>query len=108
MALNQYTITNGQWKKISLAGQNGKAWMKSVGNDGSSKVVIAHTPTAQTPTDDIPVGAAADLNIEIGYVLPQSGNPKESEILSADNASDIYYATLRDVGETCIITTDFV
>ena len=108
MALLPKTITYGFWKKLSLAGQNGKAWMKEVGPDGTSKLVIAHTNTTQTPTDDIPVGVAVNLNINIGYTLPNSGNPKESEELAADNANDIYYATLRDINETCKIIVDFI
>lgn len=111
MALLNYTITYGEWKKICLAGENGKVWMKKIGSDGTSKVVIAHTDSVQThgsPVgDNIPVDDAIDLDIEKGYVLPQSGNPHDSEKLTADNTNDIYYATLRDVDETCIITTDF-
>lgn len=108
MALVKHTITNGFWKKISLAGQNGKAWMKHVGDDGTSKVVIAHTVSAQTPSDNIAVGIAVNLDIDLGYVLPQSGDPYYSEILTADTTADIYYATLRDAGETCEIIADFI
>jgi len=105
MALNKLIITNGFWKKLSTAGYSGTAWMKNVGPDGTSKVVIAHTTSTQPQPDDVPVGTAVDLDIEIGYVLSQSGSV--SNQLTADNGNDIYYATLRDVGETCEIIVDF-
>ena len=112
MALSKLTITNGQWKKLSNAGQNGKAWMKTVGSDGSSRVIISHTPTAQTAGspigDNIPVGSAINLDAGTGYILPLNGDPLLSDILAADNSSDIYYATLLDAGETCEIIVDFV
>ena len=109
--LAKKTITNGEWKKISLAGQNGKAWIWDTG-DGIAKILIAHTDTVQTGVtpigDNIPILDALDLSIDIGYVLDQSGNPKNSEILNADNGNDIYYATLIDEGEDAKIITDFI
>lgn len=109
--LSAYTIKNDEWKKISLAGKNGKAWLKD-SVDGRAKIVIAHTDTAQTAGspvgDNIPLGSALDLDIDIAYTLPETGDPKDSEVLSADNGNDIYYATLRDQGEDAIIIVDFV
>jgi hypothetical protein len=107
MALSKLTITNNQWKKISAAGENGMAWLCNTG-DGVAKIMIAHTTAAQTPTDDIPVGSAVDLDVTIGYTLPQSGDPNDSVALSADSASDVYYATLIDVGEDAQIIVDFI
>jgi hypothetical protein len=105
--LSKLTITNGEWKKISDAGENGMAWLKDTG-DGTAKIMIAHTVTEQTPTDDIPVGSAVDLAVDVGYTLPQTGNPADSVPLSADSASDIYYATLIDIGEDAEIIVDFI
>lgn len=99
----------GQWKRLSLAGQNGKAWVKNTGNDtGKCKVLIAHADTTQTPTDNIPIGAALNLDKEISYTVPNSGDPMDSEILSASNANDIYYATLRNDVTGVKLTVDFV
>jgi hypothetical protein len=111
MSLNKHTIKKGEWKKISNAGENGKAWMKDT-IDGTAIIVIAHTDTTQTggsPVgDNIPLGSALDLDIEIGYTLPQNGDPFYSAELTADNASDIYYATLKDEGSDCEIIADFI
>ena len=106
MSLVKYTLTAGEWKKISGAGENGTAWLKR--HDGSRSVImISHTDATLSPTDDIEYAdALPDLDIDIAYELPME-NEGISEPLSADNASDIYYATIRDVGETCEIITDF-
>jgi hypothetical protein len=102
-------LSYGQWKKISLAGQNGTAWMNEVGNDGSSRVMIAHTESVQTAGtplgDNIPWASAVNLNKNVGYQLSEDGIV--SPVFSADNANDIYYATLLDVGEDCKIIVDF-
>lgn len=99
----------GQWKKISNAGENGKAWVKNTGsNGGRCKVLIAHTDTTQTPGDNIPIGSAVDLDKEISYTLSSSGQVEDSEPLSANNANDIYYATLRNEVNGVKLTVDFV
>jgi hypothetical protein len=114
MALSSFVLTNGLWKKISTAGQSGTAWIKK--HTGlNSTILIAHTDSAQTydPDDDpdagvlddnIPYADAVDLDIDIAYELPLD---RISDELSPDNASDVFYATIRDSGETCTIIADF-
>jgi len=101
--LQNYTLTQGFWKKISTAGQTGTAWLKSA-NGFNAKILISHTATPQNPDDDILVGEEIDLDIDAAYLLPCKGI---SNFLTADSENDIFYATLRNPGKTCIITADF-
>ncbi|MCK5602838.1 hypothetical protein KAR91_13235 [Candidatus Pacearchaeota archaeon] len=101
---NEYTITSGQWKKISNPGQVIVAWMKAVGSDGSSIIKISHTVEAQTPEDDIPWGSTSDLDRSIALKLKEDGQP--SPVLSPSNELDVYYATLLDSNETAKIIVD--
>ena len=108
MALSKFTLTNGFWRKISAAGEDGTAWIKR--HDGRRSVIlIAHTAVIQTPdTDNITYanGLLKDLDIDIAYELPID-NERISVELNADSGSDIYYATIRDADETCEIIVDF-
>lgn len=109
MALASYDLTNGEWKKISDAGESGVAWLKDYSGK-NPRVVIAHTTTTQTPdTDDITYanGLVDDLNIDIAYRLP-FGDFKISDVLTADSESDIFYATVLGEGNTATIITDFI
>lgn len=106
MALAKYTLTNGQWKKISGAGQSGAAWLKSF-SGVKPIIVIAHTDSAQTPADDIPVGSAVNLDVDIAYRLPFA-DLEISRELTADNVDDIFYATILNDGKTCEIISDFI
>ena len=105
MALSKFTLTNGEWKKISVAGKSGAAWIKK--HTGvHSTILIAHTTAVQTFAggDDIPYADAVDLSIDIAYELPLD---RISDELSADGLTDIFYATIRDASETCEIIVDF-
>jgi hypothetical protein len=113
--LANYTLTNGYWKKISSAGESGVAWLKSA-NGFNPNIKIVHTDSVQTynPDDDpdqgalddnIPYDDAIDINIDIAYTLPLHDISAE---LTADSASDVFYATVINDGKTCIITTDFI
>lgn len=101
--LANYTITAGYWKKISVAGQTGTAWLKSA-NGFRPNIKIAHTSSVQSPTDNIPVASAVDLDVDIAYSLPKH---RISDELVQDDSNDIFYATLINTGKTCIITVDF-
>ena len=114
MALASFTLTNGEWKKISTAGYTGAAWFKSA-NGFMPKVVIAHTTEAQTynPDDDpdlgvlddnIPYASAVGLDIDIAYSLPIS---RSSDPLVPDSETDVFYATVLNTDKTCVIVADF-
>lgn len=103
MALASYTLTNGQWKKISSAGYSGAAWLKSA-NGFNPSIIISHTEAPQNPADDIDYANAVNLDIDIAYTLPQHGS---SEELIPDSASDIFYATILNTNKTCEIIADF-
>jgi len=102
--IENFTLTYGYWKKISTAGQTGKAWLKSY--NGSHPVIkIGHTSEAQNPADDIPILETTDkLNISASYRLPITDNP---DILTPDDENDIFYATIRNADKTCEINVDF-
>jgi hypothetical protein len=114
MALANFTLTAGYWRKISTAGQSGAAWLKSA--DGfSPNIKIVHTASVQTynPDDDpdlgalddnIPYASAVGMDIDVAYNLPQNGISAE---LTADSVSDVFYATVVNTGKTAIITVDF-
>lgn len=103
MALNNYTITNGQWKKISNAGQTGAVWWITA-NGFDPIILIAHSTAGQTPSDDIPLASATGLDIDITYRVPFD---RISDVLTPDDANDIFYATLLNSGKTAVITADF-
>jgi hypothetical protein len=118
MALSKLTLTNGEWKKISLAGQDGTAWLKSY-SGVNPVIVIAHTDDAQTydiPDDDpdagvvddnIPYASAVGLDVDASYRLPYM-DMRISDPLTADNNNDVFYATILNTGATCEIVVDFV
>lgn len=101
--LANYTLTQGQWKKISAAGETGNAWCKSA-NGFDPIILIAHSTAGQTPSDDIPLASATELDIESSYRIPID---RISDVLTPDDVNDIFYATLLNLGKTCVITTDF-
>lgn len=103
MALSNVLLTNGQWKKISLAGESGAAWKWEA--NSPSRILIGHSDQTQTPTDNIPYGSETGFGIEIAYLLPDKGI---SDVLESDNGNDIFYATILNVGETAKIVVDFI
>jgi hypothetical protein len=102
--LDKKTIIYGQWKKLSNAGENGIAQIGKILGNVSPVVLIAHTDSAQTPTDDIPFASATDLAIDKAIHL-LTGDV--SDDLNVDNGSDIYYATIQQPGESVELITDF-
>jgi len=105
MALAKYTISSGYWKKISAAGQTGSAWIKETENGKTPMVAIAHTNSVQSPTDDIPLASAVNLDRDIAYYLPKDFSV--SSILEADSPDDVFYATVFGTDETGRIIVDF-
>jgi hypothetical protein len=107
--LSNKTVIKGQWKKISLAGEDGVAWINKYTGNTEPVVLIAHTDTIQThgsPVgDNIPWGDALDLDVDTAYQLPPDG--RISDELFADNGNDIFYATIKHVGESVDLTVDF-
>jgi hypothetical protein len=103
MALSNVTLTNGQWKKISLAGQSGAAWKWNTNSPVS--ILIAHSDQTQTPTDNIPYGSETGFSRDAAYLLPDKGI---SDVLESDNGNDIFYATILNTGETAEIVVDFI
>jgi len=102
--LASYTLTNGEWKKISAAGEDGHCWLKSF--NGSNPIIkISHTDQVQDPVDDIEYDETTDLDIDIAYRLPDK---RISDALTSDNGSDIFYATILNTDKTCEIITDFI
>jgi hypothetical protein len=108
MALAKYTLTNGKWKKISAAGENGKAWLKTF-SGSTPRIIISHSTAAIAldGSDEVVYASATPLDVDIAYRLP-IGTGIISDSLSADSASDIFYATVLGTGNTCEIITDFI
>lgn len=106
--LSNKTIIQGQWKKISAAGEDGNTRINK--NLGSSmpSVLIVHTDSAQpagSPAgDNIPLATAVDLSIEAAYLQP---NDRISDGLYSDNGNDIYYATVLGVDQSVELVVDF-
>lgn len=101
--LNNYTLTQGYWKKISAAGETGACWWKTA-NGFDPIILVSHSKLGQTPSDDIPLASAAGLSIDTAYRVPLD---RISDVLTPDDASDIFYATLLNPGKTCTINADF-
>ena len=103
----KYTITKGQWKKISDAGESGTAWLKSA-NGFSPILIFSHTDSTQTPSDDIPLASAVDLDNDAGFIYK---NFKETPtpVLENEGGNDIWYCTVANgaTGATCEIIADF-
>jgi len=105
MALKNYTVKNGEWKKISAKGENGSAWVKESYKGNAPSIIVAHTKKTQSPVDDIPYAQADDLDIEVSYCLISCDPPA---LLEADSPNDIYYATTLKKDAEMELTTDFV
>lgn len=106
--LDNKTVIQGQWKKLSAAGEDGNVWIHKYISGTPVNVLIAHTGSVQThgsPVgDNIPVGDAVDLDIDETYLLPHD---RISDNLFADDSNDIYYATLLPQSKSVELTVDF-
>lgn len=104
MSLSKKTVIYGYWKKISLVGQDGIARVNKYLGNKLPNVLIAHTDSVQTPSDDILWASATNLDVDASYLLPEN---RISDGLYADNGSDIYYATILQPGESVQLVVDF-
>lgn len=101
-----YTITKNVWKKISDAGEYGTAWRKSA-NGFTPHLLFCHSDSVQTPSDDIPLASAVDLDVDSSLVWKTG---EVTPVLEAENGNDLWYVTFRNgaAGATCEITADFL
>ena len=104
MSLSKKTVIYGQWKKISLVGQDGVARVNKYLGNKLPNVLIAHTDSVQTPSDNIIWASAVNLDVGASYLLPEN---RISDGLYADNGNDIYYATVSHPSESVQLVVDF-
>lgn len=98
--ITKYTITNTAWTAISSAGEQGSCWLSEDGEDFSGTVDIRVINSATgTPTD-------ADLTLAKRVYKP-NGNTDVLSI-SADSASDIFYARAKNSGDQAALLVDVI
>lgn len=102
MAITTITI-NATWQAITAAGESGSAWMVENPDDNGKKVqadvYIYHTD-GTAPTGDQKLTESKRL-------FTPKGNT-DIMLLSADNASDIFYARCKTAGSEAKINVDVV
>lgn len=98
--ITQKNITGTAWLAVTAAGKSGSCWLDE-DDDGVGGVVdvrIYHSDAGEP---------AADKTTEGKRIYKPAAN-NDVCIISADNASDIYYAKCRNANDTAILTVDIV
>ena len=102
MAITTKSITS-VWQAITTAGQSGSAWcvefLDLAGNADQADVIVYHT-TGAAPVNDEKITESKRLFKPI--------KNDDVMLLSADNASDVFYARCRTSGATAKINVDVV
>ena len=100
MAITKYSLTNAV-TVISAAGESGIAWMKEdqSENEGQAEVYVYHTG-AGAPSAATIYGEGKRL------YLPDSNH--DTLTISADDGSDIFYATCKNTGDKADIIVDVI
>ena len=108
MATVNYELTTGIWRRISAAGEEGTAWIKSI--EAGNVIYIDHTISPGAgPPNTIEEGSAAEttagINRETAYPLRE-----QLKILpiEADTAADVYYAMMIDKDVNTVQTAELI
>lgn len=92
MATTAVALTS-DWTAVTSAGESGSIWVHL--EPGRGFILLDHSDSG-----------AGTLDNEKSYFLPK--NRKHITEISADNASDIYYAKCAVSGETATLVVDVV
>lgn len=94
--INHYDITSEAWTQITEVGESGTCWLvNNVEGSGNCRVFHSSTP----PTLD---------DVQYGYPVHEPKGPNKYEIISSDNAEDIFYAIIDQSGGTATIVVDVI
>lgn len=95
MATHDFVITDDVWTKVSEPGESGTCWKTT-----SGRVLVDHTiSTAGT----IAI-TAGTLTIEKAKLVPQDFGTADVLLLSADGATDTFYAITLETDSQKIVT----
>lgn len=97
MAISQYRITNGEWTPISTAGQSGTAWIEQVFGSTDGRCRIWHG-----------VSLPDSSRLTHGFKMLYSDDNRDAVQLTADSASDVFYARSDSSTSAFVINVDMV
>lgn len=95
----QYSINATDWTAISAAGESGSCWLDEDDDGAGGQLDVRIYHAAAKP--------AVNLATEGKRCWKSNGND-DVMLISADNASDIYWAICINAGATAIVSADVV
>lgn len=98
--INQYTVIGSDWTVITTAGQSGTCWLDDDNEQSGDKadVRIWHTSGVAPGADEI---------TKAKRVIRPSYND-DVLVITADSATDVFYARCKNAGESAILSVDVV
>jgi hypothetical protein len=97
--ITQYALSNTDWTAISAAGQSGSCWLDEDDDGAGGHVDVRIYHASAKPA----VAKATE-----GKRCWKSNGNDDVMLISADNASDIYWAICINEGATATISADVV
>jgi len=94
--ITQYSISSTGWTAITTAGDSGSCWLDEQ-NDGAAGDVDVRIWHGSVP---------GDAEITKGKRVYRSNANNDIMTITADDASDVYYAICATAGSTATISVD--